>query len=140
MDKKLETSCNTILNALKINLVTIQKDYKDKVIGEGESAKARNKYWQGKYTHSVTPSDNVPLTPDKTLAVVGEHASWNDIGVSLPVLMECGVEVHVYDGPNGIGYVLFGQAKSSGVKYIKSINVGNENYRDQNWITAKSAP
>lgn len=129
----LEAKCDTILLDLVTILATKQSNYRDKVIGDGDNAKPRNKYWQGIRIPATLPSDGNKLAPDKTLKPSDQSETWEDEAITLPASMECSVAVDIYDGPNGLGYVVRGEIEIANKKWIKIINIGNETYRNQDW-------
>ena len=95
-----------------------------------ESLSADGRFWQGKNTHSEDPEDGSITTADRLDEKPTDQAlGWPSGGVSDSISLE----VHVYDGPAGKGWVLIARVKSAGRSYIKSINNGPESYRNADW-------
>lgn len=136
----LKTNCNRILSNLQTNLLDSQKDYKNTVLSTdafGNQIK-RNKYAQCILTPASIPEDGIKSAPNKTVKPTDQAENWNDVGVTLPVTMDCSVAVDVYKNSQGWGYVIRGETISGGKKYIKVIHVtGNETWREQDWTEVK---
>ena len=100
-----------------------------------QSAKAagRGGYWQGPRTHAAPPADGAALAPDLARAAHGETETWSDAALPLPPQMECSVQIDVYDGPSGRGYVIAGEVLLAGVRYLRRAHVGPETWREHDW-------
>jgi hypothetical protein len=70
---------------------------------------------------------------------------WSDVKESgktsvlaTPLGYSCWVDV--YDGPSGKGLVVNYEVDRKGVKFHKAVNVGPEQYREQDWTEVVSIP
>lgn len=131
----LETKCDAVLNDLVDQLATIQESYKNAVIATDEAGRqiSRGKYFQGLRTHNILPADGNKIAPDKTKKPADQGENWADIGIVLPSSMELAVQVDVYEGPRGWGYVVIGIIEIAKKVWRKAINVGPEDYRNSDW-------
>jgi len=120
----LASQCNQILSDLQTELATDQPAY---------AAAHGGRFFQGLKTPATTPADGASGAPDKTRRPSDQAENWNDANVTLPAQMQCSVEVHVYQGPQGWGYVIIGEVGAGGKKYHKAINVGPESHRSHDW-------
>lgn len=90
------------------------------------------RYWQGIRTHEIAPTDGRTEVPIKTRRPSDQAEDWS--AISLPNSMDVALEVHTYDGPNGKGYIIFGECIIDGEVWRRAINFGPETYRDSDWI------
>lgn len=63
--------------------------------------------------------------------------SWYSNEVNLPAYMVVSVRVDVYDGPQGVGYLLYAQTKQNGWTWERVINIGPEEWRAYDWRIAE---
>lgn len=83
---------------------------------------------------SETPADGNTKAPDQTTSKPTDQAeSWEDLATDLPSEVMNRIQIDVYDGPNGKGYVAVLRYIVSGTLYRKDINYGPESYRDEDW-------
>lgn len=84
-------------------------------------------------SHAVLPDAATPVPPDGALATIeGEDGKWLDTA-ALPALMRCAVEIHIYEGPDGVGWVAEARTRSGGKRYVKRVNHGPERWRSHEW-------
>lgn len=114
---------DTILADLKAALAPIQADY----------FALKGRYWQGLQTPLAIPKDGGEATPEKAHHPTDQAETWEDIAVPFPSALPIAVEVHVYDGPSGHGYILLGKVELAGKRWMRAINVGPETWRTREW-------
>jgi hypothetical protein len=100
---------------------------------------SHGRYWQGLITHDACPThtdaaDGSSVGTRLNRGPTDQIATWLDVlpewaGESLPAC----IQVDVYDGPRGQGWVLSVQAAHGGNLYRRSQNVGPETYRTTAW-------
>lgn len=150
LSRKLERDCNADLDDIYNQLITLQSVYinanAEIISKDPETNKdiiytfKRKQYWQGILTHDIIPSNGVRLSPDKTKREVkgretGGTKNWLEIGIDIPDTMLFAASVDVYELPSGDnGWVLNGVVIEDDIKYIKSMNFGNDTSRENDWI------
>jgi len=91
------------------------------------------RYAQGLLTHSSIPADGVEAAPDRKHAKPTDQAeSWEQLS-NLPATMMSALRLDVYDGPEGVGYVVVVGVRIGGRLWQKRINVGPETWRAHGW-------
>lgn len=91
------------------------------------------RYFQGLITHTVTPADGVDVAPDCLLVTPTDQPErWIDFGLELPAI-PFSIQLDVYDGPLGKGYVVTVQVKYQGVLYERAAQYGPETHRAFSW-------
>jgi len=126
----LKNSCNSVLDDLVTQLSTIQSDYYNELI-EGQ---VRGRYWQGIRVTNSIPADGNEQSVDLTKKPSDQSESWQDVGVTLSSQISVSLEVNIYTGQNGRGYVVCGRVIESEVEYSRCVNVGPETYRNHDWV------
>lgn len=102
----------------------------------------RRKYAQVLLSHTLVPSDGMALLPDRRMEHPSDQAETGaDLGIPAVPTMET-LEVHCYDGPQGVGYVVFASAVLGGRLWRRAINVGPETWREDGWrdVTPEGTP
>lgn len=103
-------------------------------------------YWQGLRTHLVVPAytnqiDGSKLGDRLALSPTDQPSSWVDV---LPEwvaeLLPVTLEIHVYDGPRGKGWVAILEATHNGTLYRRAQNVGPETWMPHAWRQIPAAP
>lgn len=90
------------------------------------------RYWQGLRTATITPVDGVAVLPD-----VGQNTptdqpvAWPAAILTVPLAMA--LQIDVYDGPAGQGYVATVQVSVLGQTYERAAQVGPETWRQYGW-------
>jgi len=110
-------------------------------------------YWQGLSTHSeaakpeytaadkvqpitevkVYPADSLNIKPSDQLA----ERSWSELFPTLVDKLAADLRIDVYDGPDGMGYVISLRYCVDGLCYLRSVNVGPESWRSTDWQVIK---
>ena len=100
----------------------------------------RDALWQAPATHSRPPRVIKRVQGDYGVQDGSEPdprpdwwPNWWDVGIDLPADLLCSVQIHVYDGPSGDGWVLVADIDVDGEIYRRWINIGPETYRDTDW-------
>ena len=115
--QNIQTQVDQVLDGVKSQLQNLQSSYFN----------SNGNYKQLLATHiSNIPSDgnSVPLD-------YGDD--WGLFGINLDSSLPCSLSVNVYDGPSGKGYEVNGVLKIGNDFWIRSINVGPESYRQNDW-------
>ena len=139
----LETKADAILADFQAQLLALQDSYKDGLLVEEKTQIGGNtvtvsrkcdRYFQGLCTHSTLPTDGKATAPDNVEKTKpgDQDETWIDARYLLPATMEIAVEVDVYDGPNGQGYVLVGSVQLGTAIWRKAIGFGPE-ARSYDW-------
>ena len=123
LSQTLKDQIDPILDDLVTDLASIQSTYKT----------ANDKYWQGVPCVSITPADGNEESTDLTVKPTDQDENWNDEAISLASTLPVHLQVDSYDGPQGFGYVVIGIVIEATRTYRRSVNVGPETYRNQNW-------
>ena len=94
------------------------------------------RYWQGLITHGTIPIDAIESLADR----LDEHptdqsTTWNQAITGLPANWPCALQMHVYDGPDGTGFVgtVWIYVTQLGKLFARCQNVGPETYRTEPW-------
>lgn len=99
-------------------------------------------YFQGLRTHSKLPDqtedkiqdlppDNLETKPSK------QDVSWIEFAPDIIIEpLPCAIIIDNYSGPDGDGWVVRYELKFEKTVYLKTINYGPEEYRNQDWILA----
>ncbi len=110
------------------------------LVGAWWNQSGRDEYWQGLESHATPPNhiDTVTiLEPDQLATAPTDQAeSWHDAEfVETPVSKwPCSMRVDVYNGPQGVGFVLILSFTFNGVLNVRAINEGPETHREHGWI------
>lgn len=100
----------------------------------------RGRYWQGLRTHTIIPAhtngsdgDSAPDRMDDNLT--DQYENWRAVfpewdGVPIP----CALQVDVYDGPQGKGWVARIFVTFNGATYTRAQNVGPHSWLTQGWL------
>jgi hypothetical protein len=128
-NKTLQTDCDKVVDDLVSQLSSKQASY---FLQKGY-------YFQGLMVSTTTPEDGATISPDKSVKPIGDVQTdtWTTAGITLPVTMPCNLWIDYYDGPKGKGYMVNAMVIDRGVTYIRSVNVGPETERTQNWTAVK---
>ena len=129
LSDSLKTIVEAKMNNLLSQLSTIQPTYKGN----------EDRYWQGLSCVATIPADGGTVATDPTVKPTDQTENWSNVngvnnGVTLDVSLPVSLQVDVYDGPNGQGYVVIGQVEEAGRIYQKSVNVGAETFREHDWL------
>lgn len=94
----------------------------------------RGRYWQGLATHDDPPADGNPAPPDNWW----DHPSdqpfeWRHINILPYTPLAYSVQMDVYDGPYGPGYIARFQITIDGLTYERTIVEGGEVFREEPW-------
>lgn len=111
---------------------------------------ARGRYWQGLRTFALTALPNNPqdgsstvleVTPLRTVHPTDQAETWDDVGINLGTTIPCALQIDVYDGPLGKGYVGTVWAMWDGDVYSRAQNRGPETWRTDDWrrLTSEEA-
>lgn len=121
---KLMADSDIILSEVAAKLVTAQKNY----------LRVKGRYWQGIALTSGIPADGNELPADFSRKPTDQQESWDSIGLRTDkATLPLRVEVHVYSGPSGDGYVVVGTFDHGGKRYQKALGVGPES-RGHGWV------
>lgn len=136
----LEARCETAMQAALGQLAVRQPAWRDAETGEPDPTtgirRARGTFAQLLRTHVVPPSDGAERASDNLAARAA--ATWPELGVALPATLPLGLEVHVHDGPLGIGYTLIGTLRLAGRTWRKAIHVGPYGYMAHDWARVET--
>jgi hypothetical protein len=97
-------------------------------------------YAQVLWTYAVTPVDGKAELPTLLDANPTDQpwlkarALWDYSGL---LAWPANVRVDVYDGPDGVGYVIVLEAEFDKAHYQRAVNVGPEKWRNQDWFEMK---
>jgi hypothetical protein len=106
-------------------------------------------YWQGLATHSeaakpeYAPSDKVQPIESKEFAADCLQCkptdqllepNWSELFPALVDKLPAELSIDVYDGPNGMGYVINLSYCVDSLCYRRSVNVGPEAWRSTVWL------
>jgi hypothetical protein len=99
----------------------------------------RGQYWQGLRTHSAVPAftnsqDGDAAADQLNAQPTDAFSNWSNVfpewdGLPIP----CALQIDVYDGLEGKGWVATVWVRYNGVLYTRSQNVGPESWRSQAW-------
>ena len=89
-------------------------------------------YWQGLETHVTIPTGGTASSPTLTRHPHDQLESWADEEYVVPS-QSFSYAVNVYRGPNGHGYELVTQFLDAGGRWQRTVNVGLETDREQDW-------
>lgn len=141
---QLQTNCDTLLNNIYQQLLTLQEKYKTEDVTERKGTDnagnsltrtyKRNKYFQLLLSHSVVPSDGTTAAEDvggKT--PTDQSETYSDFGLILPAKMPCSISISPYQSPAGWGFELRARVIDGGVKYQRVMNYGDEAWREKEW-------
>lgn len=100
------------------------------------AANHNGRYWQGLYSHSITPADGLEVVP-----TIGLTCPTDQQGEPYPLairtaLLPMALRIDVYDGPEGTGYVATVYVTVQGVTYTRAAQVGPETWRQYGWRRA----
>jgi hypothetical protein len=109
-------------------------------------------YWQGLATHSEAakpeyqtidktqpideksfPADALSIKPTDQQ----DQPSWTELFPNVVDKLPADLRIDVYDGPDGMGYVIGLSYCVDGLCYVRSVNVGPESWRSTDWIAIK---
>lgn len=96
------------------------------------AANHAGRYWQGLRTHTVTPADGVTITPNIGTRTPSDQPDPWPLAIrnaTLPMALQ----VDVYDGPEGVGYVATVTVAINGQDFQRSAQVGPETWRAKGW-------
>lgn len=119
----LQTKLDALLQNVGDQVTSIQEAYKS----------ARQRYWQGVRTHTVTPSDGATTAPDPNRKPSDQAESWASFGLALPAQTEAALSVDVYQTRAGHGYIVNADVIVAGVYYRRAVNHGPEISREHDW-------
>jgi len=88
-------------------------------------------------THALPPGE-LGAVPDPARRVGID--SWYSAAVDLPAQMYASVRVDVYEGPQGLGYVLIADLVQVGQRWHRRINIGPETRRSCDWQMIEAEP
>lgn len=94
------------------------------------------RYFQGRWTHLINPTDGVDGSPDNTDVKPTDQAEWWAEFLVLPLQYPCSIRMDVYQNDSGWGYVLTVRVHISalGRVYERSQNgAGTETWRTVAW-------
>ena len=122
-----------VRNAVDAKLATLWATVQAR---EDAYAAAHNgRYWQGLRTHTLAPADGVTVLPDIGNATPTDQAqAWPAAILTTP--LEMTLQIDVYDGPLGVGYVATVQVSYAGTLYERAAQVGPETWRQYGWRKA----
>ena len=123
LSSELKAQADAFLDDLDIQMAPLQASF---LISNG-------KYCPLPPTHDVMPADGIAVAPNGNKKISG-YPSWNDLGINLPATCKACAQVHVYEGPQGHGYVRIGDIKQGGVHYKDGKNFGPESNHDADWM------
>jgi hypothetical protein len=93
---------------------------------------AHGHYWQGLKTHTVYPADGNDTAPDVgTTAPTDQPDAWP--AAITKTALPMALQVDVYDGPSGQGYVVHLHVTVNSKHYCRTAQVGPETSRVQGW-------
>ena len=97
------------------------------------------RYWQGLLSHISAPahtdSHDGEAAPDRMASKPTDQAeSWSDVLPGWATVRFPGrLQVDVYDGPSGKGWVYIADVMHNGTRFRRIVNVGPETFRTQGW-------
>lgn len=103
---------------------------------------ANGRYWQGIVTTDRLLVPNNPndatdvvleVLPDIDRKPTDQAESWRTSGINLGTTLPMAIEVHVYNGPQGHGYVGIVYARWDDTIYTRKHNSGPETWRTEPW-------
>jgi hypothetical protein len=102
---------------------------------EREYFELNKRYYQALTSHSIIPE--VPMVPDKMTASPTDQVEtlayfWT-AKAFLPEQLSWAISIDTYDGPVGAGYVLNVKTMLYKETWMRSVNVGPEDYRSSDW-------
>jgi hypothetical protein len=95
--------------------------------------RGRGRYWQGLDTPATLPEEGADAAPDPARAPDDQAEDWAAAGIVLPARLAGALAVHVYDGPDGQGYVLMARARRGGGVWAAARQAGPEGWRSHPW-------
>lgn len=116
------------------------KIYRDIWFIQKKWKEIKDRYFQGRVTVIEIPD----YLSDGEVQITGlsdQTDDWEDIGYTeeyAPVQLEC----HVYDGPSGQGFAVFGRVKINDEVWQNKMHIGPEIYRNDNnfmWIKVNNS-
>lgn len=104
------------------------------VSAQNQYFQKNGRYWQGIPLPDSIPSDGIKQSADFKRCPTDQAESWEDVNMKtasteLPVR----IQVDVYDGPLGKGYVLVGTFAHRGKRYQRAVGFGPEK-RSHPWV------
>ena len=141
---QLETDCNTLLDSIYQQLLTLQEKYKTEDVVEDlgiddegnpiTRTYKRDKHFQLLETHTTIPADNITAAPDVgNKTPTDQSETYTDFGLILPAKMPCSISISPYQSPIGWGFELRAKVINGGVEYQRVMNYGDEIYREKEW-------
>lgn len=107
------------------------------------------RYWQGIITTNLPDLPNNPqnanpvvleVVPDILRAPTDQPTNWQQAGLNLGATIPMALEIHTYDGPEGMGYVGFVWARWNGNTYMRCQAFGPEKWRTLAWHRVEEMP
>lgn len=100
---------------------------------------ANGKYWQGLRTMSAIPADGATALPDiGTATPTDQPDPWP--AALRQVAMEMALQIDVYDGPSGVGYVATVSVRINSRVWERAAQVGPETWRQHGWQLGVTSP
>jgi len=103
---------------------------------------SNGRYFQGIQTPSTIPDDGLEIDADYSKKPTDQKETWADVFKdldALPMKIPALTAIHVYEGPNGHGFIVSLAFHSKGKVYYRMWNQGPEN-RDTSWIEVDYDP
>lgn len=94
---------------------------------------SNGRYFQGIRTRDSIPAGGATSAPDLSKKPTDQAHDWTDFGIQLNPVLPIALQIDIYDGPSGQGYVVKGFIVETGVTYCRSVNVGPETWRTHDW-------
>lgn len=93
------------------------------------------RYFQGVRWVSLaaTPSDGGTVAPTLSVKPTDQQETWSDLNLGALGSVPCSLQIDVYQGPGGWGWVATVEVLFNGTRYSRSRNVGAEDWRTQAW-------
>lgn len=91
-------------------------------------------YFQGLRTHSKIPENGVAAMPDNWFVTPEDlFYRWQDIKIMAVGELPWALQIDVYDGPTGKGFIAKFLIGLNGIIYARDLNEGPEVWREQPW-------
>jgi len=121
---------NSLMERADLDLYTVQLQIERL---QSQRVANRAELLQLPTTHALPPGE-LGAAPDPSRRVGLD--SWYSAAIDLPLMMYASVRVDVYDGPQGVGYVLVATMVQRGEVWARRVNVGPETRRTRDWHLA----
>lgn len=126
---EIRDAATTRMNNLVLLIVPKQEAYLN----------VRGRYWQGIVTPATIPTDGFALALDLSRRPTDQVERWADVAsawqVSWPATSTVQLQIDVYTGPQGKGWVFTARCMLEGRIWERAVNIGPEIASAHDWET-----